>query len=188
MILISIRRQALEEFRLKKNFSWPFLLFSFCLSGMQHLSCIVKDTTQVESQSFLAPRHLQVCLRSRSNFTYRYFKSIDGANYLLHSLTPDVESTYSLLTHQFFVGFFFRFEFVSFGYVSEVFSDWDGCFVCLLWEKFDTLKILEQNDRKSLIEIWKVVKWSFFFRHLSSISCMKILKRNTVEKVDKVIL
>lgn len=120
---------------------------------MQHLSCIVKDTTQVESQSFLAPRHLQVCLSSRSNFTYRYFKSIDGANYLLHSLTPDVESTYSLLTHQFFVGFFFRFEFVSFGYVSEVFSDWDGCFVCLFWEKFDTLKILEQNDRKSLIEI-----------------------------------
>lgn len=171
MILISIRRQALKEFRLKKNFSWPFLLFSFCLSGMQHLSCIVKDTTQVESQSFLAPRHLQVCLSSRSNFTYRYFKSIDGANYLLHS-----QSTYSLLTPQILLVFFFRFEFVSFGYVSEVFSDWDGCFVCLLWEKFDTLKILEQNDRKSLIEIWKAVKWSFFFRHLSSISCMKILK------------
>lgn len=130
-----------------------FFLFSFCLSGMQHLSCIVKDTTQVESQSFLAPRHLQVCLSSRSNFTYRYFKSIDGANYLLHSLTPDVGSTYSLLTPQILLGFFFRFEFVSFGYVSEVFSDWDGCFVCLLWEKFDTLKILEQNDRKSLIEI-----------------------------------
>lgn len=104
MILISIRRQALKEFRLKTNFSWPFLLFSFCLSGMQHLSCIVKDTTQVESQSFLAPRHLQVCLSSRSNFTYRYFKSIDGANYLLHSLTPDVESTYSLLTPQFLLG------------------------------------------------------------------------------------
>lgn len=164
MILISIRRQALKEFRLKKNFSWPFLLFSFCLSGMQHLSCIVKDTTQVESQSFLAPRHLQVCLSSRSNFTYRYFKSIDGANYLPHSLTPDVESSYSLLTPQILLGFFFRFEFVSFGYVSEVFSDWDGCFVCLLWEKFDTLKILEQNDRKSLIEIWKAVKWSFFFQ------------------------
>lgn len=101
MILISIRRQALKEFRLKKNFSWPFLLFSFCLSGMQHLSCIVKDTTQVESQSFLAPRHLQVCLSSRSNFTYRYFKSIDGANYLLHS-----QSTYSLLTPQILLGFF----------------------------------------------------------------------------------
>lgn len=106
MILISIRRQALKEFRLKKNFSWPFLLFSFCLSGMQHLSCIVKDTTQVESQSFLAPRHLQVCLSSRSNFTYRYFKSIDGANYLLHSLTPDVVSTYSLLTSQILLVFF----------------------------------------------------------------------------------
>ncbi|XP_062594828.1 golgin subfamily A member 4-like [Saccostrea cucullata] len=26
---------------------------------MEHLSCIVKDTTQVESESFLAPRHLQ---------------------------------------------------------------------------------------------------------------------------------
>lgn len=101
MILISIRWQALKEFRLKKNFSWPFLLFSFCLSGMQHLSCIVKDTTQVESQSFLAPRHLQVCLSSRSNFTYRYFKSIDGANYLLHS-----QSTYSLLTPQILLGFF----------------------------------------------------------------------------------
>lgn len=101
MILISIRRQALKEFRLNKNFSWPFLLFSFCLSGMQHLSCIVKDTTQVESQSFLAPRHLQVCLSSRSNFTYRYFKSIDGANYLLHS-----QSTYSLLTPQILLVFF----------------------------------------------------------------------------------
>lgn len=101
MILISIRWQALKEFRLKKNFSWPFLLFSFCLSGMQHLSCIVKDTTQLESQSFLAPRHLQVCLSSRSNFTYRYFKSIDGANYLLHS-----QSTYSLLTPQILLGFF----------------------------------------------------------------------------------
>lgn len=107
MILISLRRQALKEFRLKKNFSWPFLLFSFCLSGMQHLSCIVKDTTQVESQSFLAPRHLQVCLSSRSNFTYRYFKSIDGANYLLHSLTPDVESMHLLFTNTSdFVGFF----------------------------------------------------------------------------------
>lgn len=31
MILISIRRQALKEFRLKKNFSWPFL-FVFFLS------------------------------------------------------------------------------------------------------------------------------------------------------------
>lgn len=166
MILISIRRQALEEFRLKKNFSWPFLLFSFCLSGMQHLSCIVKDTTQVESQSFLAPRHLQVCLSSRSNFTYRYFKSIDEANYLLHSLTPDVESSYSLLTPQILLGFFLDsnlFLLVMFQKYLVI-----GMvvlyFVCLLWENFDTLKILEQNDRKSLIEIWKAVKWSFFFQ------------------------
>lgn len=106
MILISISDKPSKSFDWKRISHDHFFLFSFCLSGMQHLSCIVKDTTQVESQSFLAPRHLQVCLSSRSNFTYRYFKSIDGANYLLHSLTPDVGSTYSLLTPQILLGFF----------------------------------------------------------------------------------
>ena len=45
-------------------------MFSLSFCGMQHLSCIIKDTTQVESQSFLAPHHLQVCPSSSSTSHY----------------------------------------------------------------------------------------------------------------------